>query len=464
MRSRTPASLRAPRAWIAAPRLLPLALLALGLGAPLAPARAAGLDDLTYQSTPFPFVLEDEVSLYDGSEFDTTWIPADSPLQIRFQILSEGGAEIEMEGVGYLGWPEGLTGLIEPVADSGIIVVDAVLSAITSIRFNVAGYTYESEIDRRGIAIEGEGAFTPFLMSGDVPDSVSVLFEGATNELLNYSYNVFTGVSVQFTTDLGPQATTVYDSPNWYLGGERVDAVGERAVFEPLGEPVQPVEAQLVGHWVSSLDLVLNPVFSVCVDLIGCFDLVDIDIPIPLAGDDFEQMFAPVAMEFPLPVLTPPPAVADFGTVEVGQVANVQVPLSNVGLLDLQGGAAMFGSPYFVVYPSAFLAAPGTTDGLVLTFEPQASGDFDGTLVLESNDPMQPRIEIQVIGTAVDPDESDPNGTGGTNEDPDGRAKPTVIESEIQGCGCASTRADRTGGALLGAIGLAGLLWRRRRA
>jgi MYXO-CTERM domain-containing protein len=110
------------------------------------------------------------------------------------------------------------------------------------------------------------------------------------------------------------------------------------------------------------------------------------------------------------------------------------------------------------------LAAPGTTDGLVLTFEPQASGDFDGTLVLESNDPMLPRIEIQVIGTAVDPDESDPNGDGGTNEDPDGRAKPTVIESEIQGCGCASTRADRTGGALLGAIGLAGLLWRRRRA
>lgn len=452
-----------PRA--AAPRLLralrPLGVLACAVAAP---ASAAGLDDLAYQSTPWPFTLEDEVSLYDGSEFDTTWIPADSPLQIRFQIVSDGGAEIELEGVGYLGWPEGLTALVEPVADSGVIVVDAILSAVTSIRFSVAGYSYESEIDRRGIAIEGEAEFTPFLMSGDVPDSVSVLFEGATNELLNFSYNVFTGVSVQFTTDLGPQATTVYDSPNWYLGGERVDAVGERAVFAPAGEPLQAVEAQLVGHWESSLDLVLNPVFSVCVDIVGCWDLVDIDIPIPLAGDNFEQLFDPVAMEFPLPVLTPPAAVADFGTVEVGQVANVQIPLENTGLLELEGGAALFGSPYFLVYPNAFLAAPGTTDGLVLTFEPQVSGDFDGTLVLESNDPLQPRIEIQVIGTAVDPDESDPNGDGADDEGGDGRAKPTVIESEVQGCGCASTRTDRGGGLLLGAVGLAGLLWRRRRS
>ena len=427
-----------------------------------APARAAGLDDLAYQSTPWPFVLQDEVSLYDGASFDTTWIPADSPLQIRFQILSEGGAEIEMEGVGYLGWPEGLTALIEPVANSGIIVVDAMLSAVTSIRFSVAGYSYESEIDRRGIAIEGESEFTPFLMSGDVPDSVSVVFEGATNELLNYSYNVFTGVSVQFSADLGPQATTVYDSPNWYLGGERVDTVGERAVFAPLGEPVQPVEAQLVGHWQSSLDLVLNPVFSVCVDIVGCFDLVDIDIPIPLAGDTFEQMFPPVAMEFPLPVLTPPPPVADFGTVEVGAVANVQIPLSNVGLLDLEGNAALFGSPYFLVYPGSFLAAPGTTDGLVLTFEPQAAGDFDGTLVLESNDPLQPRLEIQVIGTAVNPDQSDPSSTDGDGAN--GRAKPTVIESEVRGCGCAASPTDARGGLLLGVAGLIGMLWRRRRS
>ena len=426
-------------------------------------AAAAGLEDLQYQSLPFEFELRDSAPLYDGAEFDTTWIPADSPLQVRFQIVSEGGAEIEMEGVGHLGWPEGLTALVEPVAESGLILVDAVLSAVTSVRFNVAGYTYDSEIDRRSIAIEGEGVFTPFLLNGDVPSSVSVLFEGATNELLNFSYNVFTGVSVQFTTDLGPQATTVFNGVNWYLDGERVDRSGQRAVVEPLGEPVQPLEAQLVGRWQDELSLVLNPVFSVCVDLIGCWDLVDIDIPIPLASDDYEQMFPPVPMEFPLPVLETTLSRADFGTVVVGTVANIQVPISNVGLMDLEGSAAIFGSPYFVSYPSSFLASPSTTDGLVLTFAPELAGDFDGTLVLESNDPLLPRIEIEVVGTAVLPDESD--GTDGTNGEGNGggRAKPTVIESEVQGCGCASAPAQRQGGLLVGALGLLAIVWRRRR-
>ena len=427
-------------------------------------AAAAGLDDLEYQSLPFEFELRDEAPLYDGAEFDTSWIPADSPLQVRFQILSEGGAEIEMEGVGYLGWPEGLTALIEPVPESGLILVDAVLSAVTSIRFSVAGYSYDSEIDRRSIAIEGEGAFTPFLLNGDVPSAVSVVFEGATNELLNFSYNVFTGVSVRFTTDLGPQATTVFNAVNWYIDSERVDRSGQRAVLDPLGEPVQPVEAQLVGRWQDDLNLVLNPVFSVCVDIVGCWDLVDIDIPIPLASDDFEQFLPPVAMEFPLPVLDTTLVQADFGSVEVGTVANIQVPISNLGLMDLEGSAAMFGSPYFVSYPSSFLAAPSTTDGLVLTFSPELAGDFDGTLVLESNDPLQPRIEIQVLGTGVIADESD--GTDGANGDGEGnggRAKPTVIESEVQGCGCASAPQQREGSVLVGALGLLALLWRRRR-
>lgn len=459
-----PASPRALRCAPAAARLGGLGLCCVGgLLVSIPEARAAGLEDLAYQSVPFEFELRDSAPLYDGAEFDTTWIPADSPLQVRFQILSEGGAEIEMEGVGHLGWPEGLTALVEPVENSGLILVDAVLSAVTSVRFNVAGYTYDSEIDRRSIAIEGEGVFTPFLLNGDVPSAVSVIFEGATNELLNFSYNVFTGVSVQFTTDLGPQASTVFNSVNWYLDGERVDRSGQRAVVEPLGEPVQPLEAQLVGRWQDELNLVLNPVFSVCVDLIGCWDLVDIDIPIPLASDDFEQMFPPVPMEFPLPVLETTLTRADFGTVTVGTVANIQLPISNLGLMDLEGSAALFGSPYFVAYPSAFLAAPSTTDGLVLTFAPELAGDFDGTLVLESNDPLLPRIEIAVVGTGVLPDESD--GTDDVDDEGQGggRAKPTVIQSEVQGCGCAAAPAQRQGGLLAGALGLLALAWRRRR-
>ena len=68
-----------------------------------------------------------------------------------------------------------------------------------------------------------------------------------------------------------------------------------------------------------------------------------------------------------------------------------------------------------------------------------------------------------MVGTAVLPDESD--GTDGADGEGNGggRAKPTVIESEVQGCGCASAPAQRSGGLLVGALGLLAIVWRRRR-
>ncbi len=427
-------------------------------------AHAEGLDDLDWQSEPIDFSLSDEVELFNGSEFDTGWIPEGSPLKVRFQIQSLGGAEIEMEGVAHLGWPEGLTVGLEPVVGSGLILVDASLDAVTSIQFDVAGYTWDSEIDRRGIPVEGEAVFDPFLLVGAVPADVRVTYEGATNELVNYSYNVFTGVSVQFTVDIGPQATTTYDSTTWYVNSERLDGEGERVVVVPQGLPTQTVDVDLVGHWQSTMDLVLNPVFSVCVDIVGCWDLVDIDIPLPLASDDFEQIFPHQTFDFPLPVMAPPMEAADFGTVVVGEIANIEVPIRNDGLMDLEGGAAIFGSPYFSSFPGYFLAAPATTDGLVLTFAPEVAGDFEATLILESNDPLQPRIEIPVRGTAVED-----SGTG-NDVDGDGQedgvngdaATPAVISSEVKGCSCAV--APERPWALLGLFGgVLGLALRRRR-
>ena len=105
---------------------------------------AAAQDDSRWehQSESQDVLLRDFVELWNDSEFDTGWVPSSSPLQVRFQIESTGGAGVEMEGVGHMGWPEGLTVAIDPVPDTGEIIVDAALEAVTLAQVEAVWQTW----------------------------------------------------------------------------------------------------------------------------------------------------------------------------------------------------------------------------------------------------------------------------------------------------------------------------------
>jgi MYXO-CTERM domain-containing protein len=424
-----------------------------------------------FESEQQEVYLHDFVELWNSSEFDTGWLPSGSPLQVRFQIESTGGAEVEMEGVGNMGWPEGLTVALDPVVNSGEILVDAALEAVTSIRFDVDIYTYEAEIDRRGFDVEGEALFSPFLLGGDVPSSVEVFYEGETLELLDWSVQVFTGVTAGVTVDLGPEAVTTFNGENWYVEGERLEVTGQEAWVEPLGEAIQNVDIEYVAHWTSSLDLVLNPVFEVCVDLVGCWDIADIDIPIPLASDDFDQFFPTTTLPFPLPVIGDLPPRHDFGTIDIGASAVLELPIENIGALDLEGVVSIDGSGYFTVYPEYFQAGPAMTDGVVVSFTPGAEGDFEGMLTFASNDPLEPVIEIPLLATGKLPytdnsgsPDGGANGDGqqGANQGSGARAQPQIVRTETGGCSC-STAESRGLPSGLAVLALGGLALLRRR-
>ena len=410
---------------------------------------------LAFESEPQAFVLEDSAELWTNSEFSTGWVPSDSPLQVSFAIESSGGAFVGMEGDGHLEWPEAFVLDLVPMAESGWIIVDAALEAVTAIRFDVAGYTWSQEIDRRGLQVEGASLFEPFLLQGDEPDIVRVDYTGSETELVSFDVSVFTGVVVNFTTTLAPEASTTFQGIRWWTEDGALAQSGATAVIDPSGEAQQAVEATFVGRWTSELDLMLTPVFTVETP-VGDFELVSIDIPIPLGSDDFEQEFPETVLEFPLPILSPPVLEHDFGEIEVGRLVNWEMEVGNDGTMDLEGFIGLTGSPYFSSFPDAFLADAGSSDGVVVTFAPEAAGEFTGTLVLESNDPLNPLQEIVVRGIAVDPETSDSAGDGA------GQRTPTrVVETEV-GCGCGTTGTPAWPGMLaLSAGGLA--LCRRRR-
>ncbi|MEC7946175.1 MAG: MYXO-CTERM sorting domain-containing protein [Myxococcota bacterium] len=409
---------------------------------------------LAHESVPQGFVLEDAAELWRNSEFRTGWVPADSPLQVEFAIESTGGAFVGMEGDAHLTWPDPFLLELVPMAESGWIIVDAMLSAVTSIRFDVPGYTWSQEIDRRGLQVEGASLFEPFLLQGAETDIVQVDYTGSETELVSFDVSVFTGVTVNFATNIGPQASTTFQGLRWWTEDGALAQAGSTAMLEPSDEAYQSAEATFVGRWTSALDLVLTPVFTVETP-VADFELVRIDIPVPLGSDDFEQAFPATVVDFPLPILRSPAAEYDFGEIEVNDVVNWEMEIENEGSLVLEGFIGLTGSPYFSSFPAAFLVAPGGAGGAVVTFAPEAAGEFSGRLVLESNDPLQPIQEIVVRGTAFEPE------VDGDDDRTDIQRRTRVIETEV-GCGCGTTGAPVWPGLMAFAVGGLAVVWRRR--
>lgn len=410
-----------------------------------------------FRSETQEFMLADDLELFNSSEFSTGWVPAGSPLAVQFAIQSEGGASVSMEGYGDLTWPDALSLALHGEPGTGEILVDAELAAVTSLRFDVAGYSWEQELDRRGVIVEGEGEFDPLLLAGSPADRTTVDFVGNTTQLISYTIGVFSGVNLEFDVDLGPEAVTTFSGLYWWTEDGAVAQEGAPVEVAPSGLDVETTEATYVGRIQSDLALVFNPTFSVCVDLVGCWDLVDLDLPIPLASDDYEHEFAPTTLSFPLPVLgMPDEESVDLGEVLVGDTVNHQVQIENLGALALEGSAALLGSPFFISYPSTFLAAPYATDGVVVTFAPEEAGRFSATLVLESNDPLLPVTEVVVSGVAVDPDAEEQQEAGEPAE-----PQYKLISSEV-GCGCGTSGQPAWPG-LLGLLAGGVVMVRRRR-
>ncbi len=408
-----------------------------------------GGDALAWESETQELLLSDTAILYTGSNVDTDWLPDGSPLTVRFQIVSEGGAAVDMEGDADLTWPEGLNATFTGHPGTGEILVDAALSAVTSFKFDLFGYTYESELDRRSVAVSGEGSFDPFLLTGAATESVSVSTTGVSTELITYELEVFAGVSLEFEANLNPSGTTTFSGVSFWVDDSQITAEGESAAVTPSGEATQVVDATFVGRWQSGLDLNITPSASVCFPIYGCEELASFDIPLTLASDDFEQAFPVQELSFPLPVLSTDITTYDFGEVMVGDLVNLELPITNEGLLPLQGDIGTTGSPYFTIFPEAFYAAPDMVDGVVVTFAPESEGEFSATILMSSNDPWQELTEIAIIGTGVLPAEGEDTGVDYESEG-----------KQVSTCGCANTGRGLSGGFTLTLV--ATLLARRR--
>jgi len=406
---------------------------------------------LAYDSEPQTVLLTDEAPVFSNVSFSTGVIPSGSPVGVQFDLGTKGGTDVRMEGEANLSWPDNVTFATTGDAGKGYFQLDASLDAITSVVVDLSSYGGPSgnfEIDHRALNMDGRALFDPFALEGSANPRVEVVDTTDSTQLINYSYEIFSGISLDLTADMTPTITVGFEGVKWLANEGVIAEENTPVVLTPEQGADFVVDTVFRGAYDGTISLVFTPQVAVTAPFLGTIPLVSFDYPIDLLTDAFEQDFATQSYTFPMPLLVPGSESEDFGEVEVDQIATIDVPITNEGHLALEGSASIEGDGTFTVYPTQFHASPGGEDGLVVTYAPSEVGSNTAELVLTSNDPGYPDIRIALTGEGVKTDQ--------------GQDVNESVTASTSGCGC-----DTTPAASLSAVGLglaALTLARRRRA
>ncbi len=405
---------------------------------------------LAYESEPQPVLLMDDAPVFENVEFTTGVLPSGSPVGVEFKLDSKGGTELIMEGEAALTWPDDVTFAATGEEMKGYFQLDASLDAITQVVVDLSSYGGPSgsfEIDHRSLTMDGRKLFTPFALEGSAEPRVEIVDTTDSTQLINYSFEIFSGVSLDFTADMTPTITVGYEGVQWIVNEGLITTEDQAVVLNPEQGADFVVDGFFRGAYDGNIALVFTPQVAITAPFLGTIPLVSFEYPLSLLTDSFEQDFEGESYTFPMPMLEPGSDAEDFGEVELTQLRTVNIPIRNVGNLALIGTASIEGDGAFTVFPTQFNAIPGTEDGLVVTFAPTLVGDTSAELVLTSNDPGYPDIRVALTGAGVELDEGQDVG-----------GDPIVASTSECGCGVGGGGVP---GLVVG-LGMVAVAWRRR--
>ena len=403
---------------------------------------------LAYGTESQELQLQDQVTLLEGSAYETGYLPSGSPVMVNFALESAQEAQVQMGTLAELQWPEAVTLLWTSVPESGWLGLFGELSTVVYLQLDLWEYSGEWELDRQSIEVVAETTFDPLLLSDSVPDLVSISEEGQGDTLITYDFEVLTVVDIILDVDVAATLETTLLGLSVQHDDQLQQLEAEPVVLPVPSDGYMEIESTYEAAWETAMQVLIQPGVEVCVDVLGCYEWDDVfDIPIDMGTNAFEDPFDTAEYEFLLPVMTPPDESYDFGQVYVDTIANWNVEILNGGIELLTGEAGITGSEYFDVYPDFVLVDADSYDGMVVTFGPESVGEFEATLLLATNDPSNPTYSIALTGVGIEEAEDEV----------------TTIPAEV-GCGCASGGpAGSRGHFALWMLGLAGLAFARRR-
>jgi hypothetical protein len=440
--------------------------------------------------TPIRFEYEDlAIDNLCDINIDTGWVPASSPIQVRFVFALGCGYKLEMDGHAVGSWPPrpGPNLSFRGLPLGGSYEMDYTIDFDLSARMDVTlpgGIVIQEEFDIPYVpdihmGLYDKKRFTPFLLQGNPFRPLQVQDDVPYTRLFRVDL-------LELLALLMPQLEGIDQIADFWLevyitgyAGSRLE--GRRIVVEsdntnpehevpPLEFTVEneqkwlPVNPTLkhdykratwegaVTHYASvsvfpeiKLELLNQTIFSMQL----------FEIPIPIQDQTDYWVAGPESFALELPDLKAPSRLM-VGAAIVGQQVEAELPMQNVGAALLRGEAQVY-PPFFVPYPPRFEIDPDGVVYLPVIFRPNLPGPTDEELVIYSNDPNESPKVIIVEGVGCE--------SADNCEIPDD----AIWECEVhRECGCQASRrgvGDPEGGTALATLLLAlvSLLWIRRR-
>ncbi|MDZ7741403.1 MAG: choice-of-anchor D domain-containing protein [Bacteroidota bacterium] len=103
------------------------------------------------------------------------------------------------------------------------------------------------------------------------------------------------------------------------------------------------------------------------------------------------------------PVIYIPVATHDYGTVTIGssETWNMQVQNTGTAALTITGVDIPAGQPVSTTFNTPYTIAPGGSTTIPLKYEPDEFGALNTAVIIESSDPINPGVNVNLSGNAV---------------------------------------------------------------
>lgn len=424
-------------------------------------------------------------ALFDDVDLDTGWVPAGSPIQVRFGIAIGGSTEVGLGGTVVTSWPPALSVMVPGRPGTGYLRVNYGFEIIAQLRFDVevAGVRYDWEGDipipiiPEDLRLAGETVFDPFALPGaesrpvwvtDSTDEVRVLWLDAIDWIIDIP-GVGGGfrLTAQAELDTGYQTDRIEVADALPIIGEGESTLIEPPLPEdPDGETGFGANWDVAVHPEGTLQydgtLILVP--EIYLQVVGTiFEIELAEIPLRLVDTDSEIVFDDETINVPLPDVDVQPARLDLGSSNVGQVNAQPVVFLNNGDAPLVIEAAT-ASAVFAADPPALTIDPHRTARVSMRFSPDRGGDFSEMFAFTTNDPDEPSVVVLLEGEGREveiPDAGPPDADPDLELDADAEADAGATPGPgAGGCACAAATAPASGRARARALLAALLGWR----
>ncbi|MBZ0119538.1 MAG: hypothetical protein K8H88_21285, partial [Sandaracinaceae bacterium] len=393
-------------------------LLALALAAP-ASAQECPPDNVGCHLADVDFHHRD--ALFDDISLDSGWVPAGSPLQVRFAVFIGGSTEVDLGGRAVTSWPPALDVALPGRPGTGRLAINYGIQIIARVRIDVtiagARYNWEGDIPLPGsiprdLRMANELAFDPFVLPGSMPRPVSVSDDTSRVHLVTLditdSLIPIPGIGGGFALDAIGSLDAAYQTDRVLVedGISLIETEGGSTTVRPdpgadgFGAAKDLV---ILPYGTIDYDGVVTLIPGLFIEILGRrFDLTIAEVPLTIVDLSSSTDFDPATVHVPLPDIDVTPTELMLGDRFLGEVEEQDLTIANEGEAPLEVTVRDPMSP-FEVSATSLSIPPRSSSSLTVRFSPVELMRTNATLLLASNDPDEPLIVVRLSGGGLEP-------------------------------------------------------------